>query len=70
MTHTRSLWGSRGEPLESAEARVLFADHDPKTTVTVDNTEELDSEPLDAGIDGTTVTVDFPPATVATLDLS
>lgn len=68
-SHTVAV-GIEGKPLESAEASVLFTDHDLKMTVTVDNPEELDSESLDADIDGTTVTVDLPPATVATLDLS
>ncbi|EMA59681.1 alpha-N-arabinofuranosidase [Halorubrum lipolyticum] len=59
-----------GKPIESAEARVLFADHDPKATVTADNAGEFASESLDVEVDGSTVSMELPPATVATVDLS
>jgi alpha-N-arabinofuranosidase len=68
-SHTVDV-GIEGKSVESVDARVLFADQGPKTEVTADNAEAFEAEPLDADIDGTTITVDLPPATVATLDLS
>ncbi|WP_114576613.1 alpha-N-arabinofuranosidase [Saliphagus sp. LR7] len=66
-TVTVSLEGT--DP-EAVEGQLLFGDQDPKAEVSKDNAAEFEPADLDADLDGGTVTVELPAASVATLSLS
>ncbi|OVE83006.1 alpha-N-arabinofuranosidase [Natronolimnobius baerhuensis] len=59
-----------GTTPDAVEATLLFGDHEPSATVTPDNAAEFEPEATDVDVDGNTISVDLPPATVATLTLS
>ncbi|NGM69135.1 alpha-N-arabinofuranosidase [Natronolimnobius sp. AArcel1] len=59
-----------GATPDSVEATLLFGDHEPNAEVGPDNADEFEPEPTDVDIDGNTISVDLPPATVATLEVA